>query len=67
MIKKIFLTTLSLFILLSVSCEDKSVTISDNNTINNNITTTNNSNDTDNDINKSKIIKQNIWRYEEDE
>lgn len=63
MIKKIFLTTLSLFILLSVSCEDKSVTISDNNTINNNITTTNNSNDTDNDINKSKIIVTDSSEY----
>lgn len=70
MIKKIFLTTLSLFILLSVSCEDKSVK-NDNNTINN-IATTNNSNDnnsndndntTDNDINKNKIIVTDSSEY----
>ena len=71
MIKKIFLSTLSLFILLSVSCEDKSVN-SNNNTINN-IATTNNSNDTNNssdanadndsDINKNKIIVTDSSEY----
>lgn len=47
MIKKIFLTTLSLFILLSVSCENKSV-----NNNNNNTTSTNNGSNSINTITK---------------